>query len=76
MVPFSDTRASWNLVFSSVSSSSSVHKVRGFFAPPESTFFVTNRQSVSINLFLAVPPGGESQYCFTTTAENPAVPPK
>jgi len=76
VVPLNDTRASWNRLFSSCSSSSSVHKVSGFFAPPDSTFFVTKRQSVSINLFLAVPPGGESQYCLTTTAENPAVPPK
>lgn len=76
VVPLKDSRASSNLLFSSCSSSSSVHRDRGFLAPPESTFLVTSRQSVSINLFLAVPPAGESQYCLTTTAENPATPPK
>jgi hypothetical protein len=74
--PLSVTRASWNLLFSSSSSSSSDQRESGFFAPPESTFLVTSRQSVSISLFLADPPGEESQYCLTTTAEKPATPPK
>ena len=60
----------------SVSSSSSLHSCSGFLAPPLSTFFVTSLAIVSSKRLRADPPAGESQYCFTRTAEKPPTPPK
>lgn len=65
-----------NLLSSSFSSSSSDQRVKGFLAPPCSTFLETRRQSVSRSLLRAEPPGGLSQYCLTMMAENPPTPPK
>jgi hypothetical protein len=76
VLPWKADRACSNLLFSSSSSSSSVQSVRGFLAPPESTFFVTIRQIVSSSRLRADEPGAESQYCLTSTAAMPPVPPK
>lgn len=61
---------------SSLSSSSSVHCVSGFFAPPSSVFFVTSRTIPSSSLVRCDPPGGASKYCLTIMAANPLEPPK
>lgn len=76
VTPVYEAIACLNLFSSSCSNSSSDQRVRGFFAPPCSTFLATSRHIVSISLFLALPPGGESQYCLTITAEKPDTPPK
>lgn len=66
-------RSRWS---SSCSSSSSLHCVSGFLAPPISVFFVTSLVIPSINFVRCDPPGGESKYCLTIMAANPLVPPK
>ncbi len=76
VTPLNEDTASVKRWFSSCSSSSSDHNCNGFFAPPASTFLVTKRHIVSKSRFLAVPPGGESKYCLTSTDENPPTPPK
>jgi len=76
VLPWKADRACSNRWFSSFSSSSSVHRDRGFFAPPESTFFVTMRQIVSSRRLRAELPGAASQYCLTITAAIPPLPPK
>lgn len=76
VIPLNAVTASTSRCWSSASSSSSLHSCSGFLAPPLSTFLVTSLHMVSSSRLRADPPGGESQYCFTSTAPKPPTPPK